>query len=70
MDDPILALIDRRLAEIGETVEISDEQRVWALMALQARAEEDDEAAKATMAAMERLFAQVARVPGSACEKP
>jgi hypothetical protein len=38
--------------------DVTDEQRVWALMALAAKAEEGDEAAKATMAAVERLFAR------------
>jgi hypothetical protein len=37
---------------------VTDEQRVWALMAIQARAEQGDEAALATLAAVKRLFAQ------------
>jgi hypothetical protein len=35
-------------------VDVTDEKRVWAL--IQARADQGDEAAKATMAAVERLF--------------
>jgi hypothetical protein len=36
MDDPILALIDRRLQQAQLESPISDEQRVWALIALPA----------------------------------
>jgi hypothetical protein len=45
--------------------DVTDEQRVWALMALAATAEEGDEDAKTTMAAVERFFARAA-----ACQDP
>jgi hypothetical protein len=37
---------------------LTDEQRIFSLMPIRARADQGDEAAKATMAAVERLFAQ------------
>jgi hypothetical protein len=59
-------VIDELEAELHQSAvpaDVTDEQRVWELMAIQARAiqaraEQGDEAAKATMAAVERLFAR------------
>jgi hypothetical protein len=56
-------VIDELEAELHQSAvpaDASDEHRLFALMAIQAGAEEGDEAAKATMAAVERLFARVA----------
>jgi hypothetical protein len=57
----LLDPVRQRRAELeaAATVAVDDEQRVRAIMAVQARAEQGDEAAKATMAAVERLFAEV-----------
>jgi hypothetical protein len=52
-------VIDELEAEPDQSavpVDVTDQQRVWALMALAARAEH--EAALATLAAVERLFAR------------
>jgi predicted NBD/HSP70 family sugar kinase len=53
----LLDIVRARRAELeGDSVGISDDRRIWALMALSARAERGDQAAKATLAAVERLF--------------
>ncbi len=44
----------------GRESPVTDEKRAWALMAIQARADRGDEAAVATLAAVERLFARAA----------
>jgi hypothetical protein len=54
-------VIDELEAELHQSavpVDVPDEQRVWAPMAIQARAEQGDEAALATLAAVQRLFAR------------
>jgi hypothetical protein len=57
MDEPIL---DRPRLQQAVQLEspITDEQRVWALMALAGRAEEGDEDARARPKAVEQLFAR------------
>jgi hypothetical protein len=56
-----LDLVRQRRAELeaAATAAVDDEQRVRAIMAIQAQAEQGDEAAKATMAAVQRLFVEV-----------
>jgi hypothetical protein len=54
-------VIDELEAELHQSavpVDVTDENRVWALMAIQARADQGDETALATLAAVNRLFAQ------------
>jgi hypothetical protein len=58
-DDPILALIDRRLTEMEAAQPesaITNETRLRAIMSIQARAEQGDRAAQATWAAVEKLL--------------
>jgi hypothetical protein len=59
----LLDLVRQRRAELEAAQlesPISDEARIWALMALAAKADEGDETAKATMEAVKKLFAQAA----------
>jgi hypothetical protein len=61
MDTPaLLDLVQRRGAELHATQSdlISDERRIWALMALSARAESGDPVAQAAMREVEKLFAR------------
>jgi hypothetical protein len=53
-----LDLVQRRRAELqaAQPDLISDERRIWALMALSARAEAGDRHAQATMREIEKLF--------------
>jgi hypothetical protein len=55
----LLELVRARRAELERARHetISDEKRIWALMALQAKAEEGDPCARAAMAAVRELFA-------------
>jgi hypothetical protein len=54
----LLDIVRARRAELeGEPgAGISDDRRIWALIELSARAERGDKAARATLAAVERLF--------------
>jgi hypothetical protein len=57
----LLTMIRRRRLELEAAQlqsPISDEQRVWALMALAARAEEGDQDARERLKAVEQLFAR------------
>lgn len=61
----VIAELEGALRQPEVPADVTDEQRVWALMALAATAEEGDGDAKATMAAVERLVARAA-----ACQDP
>ena len=57
----LLDLVRQRRAELEAAQlksPISDEQRVWAVMALQAQAEQGDEDAKVRLKAIQELFAR------------
>jgi hypothetical protein len=57
----LLDLVRARRAELEAArpeSRISDEQRVWAVMALQAQAEQGDEDARARLKAIQELFAR------------
>jgi hypothetical protein len=57
----LLDLVRQRRAELEAAQvksPISDEQRVWAIMALAARAEEGDPDARARLEAVQKLFAR------------
>jgi hypothetical protein len=54
----VIAELDAELRQPEVPADVTDEQRVWALMAIQARADQGDEAALATLAAVKRLLEQ------------
>jgi hypothetical protein len=54
----VIAELEGALRQPEVPADVTDEQRIWALMVLAAKAEEGDEAAKAPMPAVEALFAR------------